>query len=370
MTPPLLRLGSQRDVEALFRLEKAAYERDLFTEDQIEYLLTRAHATVIVAEDRGATVGAAYMLWRKSLSLGRLYNIVVDPSRQGEGLGARLLDECELEAARRGCAQISLEVRVDNDHAIRFYKKRRYRVAAEVADYYEDGTTAFKMIHELKLAVPDRIRLKIPYHAQTLDFTCGPSCLMMAFKFFDPRTALDRNLELELWREATLIFMTTGVGGTGPYGLALAARRRGFSARVLSSTDKAPFVASVRSPDKREVIRLVHRSLKEDALEAGVAAATYDFKLDDITSAVYRGLVPITLISTYRLTGDRAPHWVVVTGFDRDSIFIHDPDEASYHHDRIKARNIRVSRGEFQRMSRYGKEVYRSAILIGPAVAD
>ena len=365
MSATVLRLASQHDLDALVRLERAAYDKDLFTEDQIEYLLTHAHATVFVADDGGAVVGAAYLLWRKSLSLGRLYNIVVDPSRQGQGLGKLLLDECELETVRRGCTQISLEVRVDNAGAIAFYKKRGYHVTANLPDYYEDGAAGYKMHRTLELSVPDHVRLRVPYHAQTLDFTCGPSCLMMVFKYFDPQLSLDRSLELALWREATLIFMTTGVGGTGPFGLALAARRRGFDVRVLSSTDRTPFVKSVRAADKQDVIRLVHRDLRDEAFEAGVASATYDFKLDDITSAVHRGMIPIVLISTYRLTGDRVPHWVVVTGFDRQSIYIHDPDEESYHADRVKARNIRVSRDEFQKMSRYGKDVYRSAILVG-----
>jgi hypothetical protein len=165
------------------------------------------------------------------------------------------------------------------------------------------------------------------------------------------------------------VFMTTGVGGTGPFGLALAARRRGLPARVLSSTDRTPFLGSVRVPVKREVIRLVHRNLREQALADGVAAATIDFKLDDLISALYRGMIPITLISTYRLTGDRAPHWVVVTGFDADSVYIHDPDEESYPSGSEKSRHMAVSRVRFERMSRYGKDVYRSAILVGPKVA-
>jgi len=138
MNTPLLRLASQHDLDALVRLERAAYDKDLFTEDRIEYLLRHAHATVFVLDDAGKVIGAAYMLWRKSLSLGRLYNIVIDPSRQGEGLGKLLLDECELETARRGCTEISLEVRVDNSAAIAFYRKHGYEIAADLPDYYEE----------------------------------------------------------------------------------------------------------------------------------------------------------------------------------------------------------------------------------------
>ena len=45
--------------------------------------------------------------------------------------------------------------------------------------------------------------LSIPHYAQTLDFTCGPSSLIMAMKALKPEVAADRALELQLWREAT-----------------------------------------------------------------------------------------------------------------------------------------------------------------------
>ncbi len=344
------------------------FATDRFTEEQIEYLLTRAHAIIFVFEYDGKVAGGAYMLWRRALGIGRLYNIVVDPSYQGKGIGDKLLSECELEAARRKCDRISLEVRTDNLNAIKFYENRGYSATETLRDYYEDGGAGLKMIKPLKRLDTDQVRLKIPYYSQSLDFTCGPASLMMALHYFKPEIALNRTLELNLWKEATLVFMTSGIGGTGPYGLALSAVKRGLKARVLSSTEKPPFLKSVRVPQKREIIRLVHEDIKESALEAGAAVAMYDFALDDITSAIYRGMVPIMLISTYRLTGDRAPHWVVVTGFDKDNFYIHDPDVESYG-DSAKARNLKVTIEEFHKMSRYGKDVFRCVVMISDSRA-
>ena len=75
--------------------------------------------------------------------------------------------------------------------------------------------------------------LPVPYQRQRYEFTCGPAAVMMALRHFDPRVKLDRTLELQLWREATLIFMTSGIGGCGPMGLAAAAAARGLVARVV-----------------------------------------------------------------------------------------------------------------------------------------
>jgi hypothetical protein len=160
------------------------------------------------------------------------------------------------------------------------------------------------------------------------------------------------------------------VGGTGPYGLALAAARRGYDVRVINSSEKPPFLKSVRTPKKQDIIRLVHEDMRREALELGVAGLTYDFALEDITASLRRGYLPIALISTYRLTGDRVPHWVVVTGFDDDHVYIHDPDEESYHADRTRVRHMKLSRNEFTRMSRYGKDVFRSVVLVGKHRTD
>jgi len=360
-----IRLASEHDVAELVRLEQVAFETDRFTKDQIDYLLTRSRATVFVIELGSTVAGAAYVLWRKRHGAARLYNIAVDPHFQGMKLGAKLLEECELEAARRGCRAMTLEVRQDNERAITFYERKGFTVTRSLPDYYEDGMAGLKMARDIKVVAPTKLHLNIPYHAQTLDFTCGSACVMMALKYFTPPMELSRALEMTLWKEATLIFMTSGFGGTDAYGLALAAVNRGLTCRLTISTDTTPMLKSVRVQSKREVMKIVHNDMKKRARRAGVSAAIYDYDIDEIVSALHRGLVPVVLISTYRLTGDRVPHWVVVTGVDRDNIYIHDPDIESYKRDKSRARNLRIEKEEFLRMSRYGKEVYRCLLLLG-----
>jgi len=261
---PSIRLATPRDLGELTRLEQIAFTADRFTESQIEYLITRAHATILIMETADGVAGSAYLLWRKNLPLARLYNIAINPKFQGQGLGAKLLAECELEAARRRCTVMSLEVRFDNRQAIVFYERHGFSVTEEMPDYYEDGSTGLKMTKPLTVRVSPGLRIKVPYYAQTLDFTCGPASLMMAFKHFVPDITFDRAMEFSLWKEATLVFMTSGLGGCDPFGLALASRRRGFQTRVILSKEKSPFFSSVRLESKREVIRAVGFERKDD----------------------------------------------------------------------------------------------------------
>jgi hypothetical protein len=165
---------------------------------------------------------------------------------------------------------------------------------------------------------------------------------MMAMKYHTPSSKLHRSLELRIWKEATTVFMTSGLGGCGPFGLAVATQRRGYPTRVVLSDCKTPFVSSVRTQEKREVIRLMHARLQQDARALGVTAHYFSFTFGDIAAALRHNEIPIVLISTYRLHKVRAPHWVVVTEFDKQNVFFHDPYEAFYLADRSLARNLAI----------------------------
>ena len=66
--------------------------------------------------------------------------------RWGEGIGGALLDGLLTEAARRGCTEVFLEVRVDNDRAQRLYRRRGFTEIGIRRGYYQpSGTDALVM---------------------------------------------------------------------------------------------------------------------------------------------------------------------------------------------------------------------------------
>ena len=76
-------------------------------------------------------------------------NIAVRPEAQGSGLGARLLDALLSEAADAGLDTVGLEVAVDNEPALRLYRRRGFRVVGRRRGYYQpSGTDAFVMLRE------------------------------------------------------------------------------------------------------------------------------------------------------------------------------------------------------------------------------
>ncbi|MDA0746706.1 MAG: GNAT family N-acetyltransferase/peptidase C39 family protein [bacterium] len=360
----ILRTGTLKDLDTLVRLEKMVFPSDAFNRGQFRRLLTRAHATTLVLESEGRVLGAAVLLWRNKTSTGRLYSIVIAPEAQGKGLGKKLMDACEEEALKQSCTQLSLEVRADNHRAIGLYQKRGYCVIEDLPGYYPDGLSGLRMRKRLEAGASAGLRIDVPYYAQTLEFTCGPACLMMAMGHFNPTLVRDRSLELKLWKEATLIFMTSGLGGCGPFGLAVSARKRGHRTHILLSDRETPFLASVRSQEKKEVIRLMHANLREEALSLGVTETCGDVTFEEISSALLRGEIPIVLVSTYRLHRVKGPHWVVITGFDNQNVYFHDPFEGFY---TGEARHVNIPISEFMHMRRYGKNLHKCVVFVGPS---
>ena len=122
--------------------------------------------------------------------------------------------------------------------------------------------------------------MRVPYYAQSMDFTCGPAAILMAMRALDPSVRVDQMAEIRLWRESTTVFMTSGLGGCSPEGLALAAQRRGFSVELFLGYRGTMFVDSVRSPAKREVIRLVQEDFREQLVDSSVKILFRPMTLD------------------------------------------------------------------------------------------
>lgn len=360
----MIRKANVNDIDELVEIENGSFELDRFSRRTFRYLLTKANAEILVDDDDSVVRGYAIILFTTGTSLGRLYSFAVHPRWRGRGVGKALLAAAEAEALARDCVSLRVEVRKDNSGAVELYRNMGYRKFDEVDDYYEDGMSALRF--EKSLAPHLRAEdVGVPYYRQTLDFTCGPSALMMAMSALDRSISMDRMHELRLWRESTSIFMTSGHGGCGPYGLLLAAFRRGFDAELVVSRNSALFVDSVRSAEKKEVIRLVQEDFLREIEREGIAVRYGTMSLQRIQEEFEKGGIPVVLISSYRIYREKFPHWVVVTGFDDRFVYVHDSyvdeDEGKSEADCL---NMPILKKDFERMTRYGKAGLKATMIV------
>jgi ribosomal-protein-alanine acetyltransferase len=359
----MIRPATPDDVEALVRIEQRCFDTDQLTRRSFRYLLTRAHAFTLVEAEGAVLRGYATVLLSRGTSLARLYSFAVDPDARGTGTGRALLRAAEDAAREHGCVSMRLEVRPDNRAAIALYEAEGYRRFGTLEDYYEDHAEALR--YEKTLVAPlDPAQAPVPYYRQTLDFTCGPAALMMAYKALMPSAVLSRTLELRLWRESTTVFMTSGLGGCGPYGLALAAHGLGLDVEVWATTD-ALFVDSVRSAEKKEVIALVQADFLAQLRALPVPVHRRAPTVDELEGHFEAGGIPIVLISSYRIYREKFPHWVVVTGYDSRYVYVHDPyvDTGAGKHE-LDCISMPIAKADFRRMARYGRAGQRAAVVV------
>lgn len=361
---PVTRRATLADLDALVALEEECFESDRLTRRNFRYLLSRGHASTFVEEAEGRLIAYATVLYHDGTSLARLYSFAVHPGWRRQGVARTLLETAERDARDHGCVMLRLEVRRDNAAAIRLYRQNGYEEFGTYPDYYEDHMEALRLQKRLAHHA-DRPGRRIPYYEQTTDFTCGPSALMMAMKALDPALVLDRRLELRLWREATTIFMTSGHGGCGPMGLALAAYRRGFDVSVFLNSREPFFIDSVRSAEKREVIRLVAADFLDELRETPIPLHYRAITVAELEEAVGTGAVPVVLTSSYRLYKQKFPHYLVVTDIDDRFIYAHDPlVDRDRHKSDTDTMHIPIARTEFERMTRYGRARQQATLLI------
>ncbi|MBB3065146.1 GNAT family N-acetyltransferase/peptidase C39 family protein [Limibacillus halophilus] len=361
----IIRPAKAEDLAQLVALEDACFSADKLSRRSFHHLLRKGHALFRVAESPdGQLQGYALVLLHGTSSLSRLYSLAVLPNQRGANLGARLLLEVEEAARDEGCAYVRLEVRRDNAAAIALYHRAGYRDIGIWNAYYEDDVDALRMEKRL-VGGPMPDMPHVPFYEQTQEFTCGPACLLMALSAFLPDYEPSTTEELRLWREATLIFMTSGHGGCGPYGLALAAQRRGLKPEIFVTDPGSLFLQSVRSMKKRQAMKLVQEDFRNQAKAAKIATHRRRLTAKDLRRFLNSGALPVVLVSSYRMWGEKMPHWVVVTGCDDRLFYLHDPfvdrDEGKTPLDSI---NIAVRGEELERMARYGQNRLSAAIVL------
>ena len=159
---------TRADLPAVVWLEHALFGDEAWSEAMLESELDGAASGrhYLVAEDageagaardareRGQLVGYAGLL-SPGGGQADVLTMAVARDRWGQRIGAMLLDALIAEAARRGCSEVFLEVRVDNDRAQRLYRSRGFTEIGLRRGYYQpSGTDALVM--QLSLPRPRR----------------------------------------------------------------------------------------------------------------------------------------------------------------------------------------------------------------------
>jgi len=138
----LLRPMRWWDIDRAVALERDLFPHDAWTTEQFWSELAGVPdlRSYVVAVDGPDLVGYAGLA--VAGGDGDVQTLAVRGDRQGAGLGGRLLRALLVEAGRRSCTQVFLEVRADNVAAIALYARHGFERIGARPRYYHDGTDA------------------------------------------------------------------------------------------------------------------------------------------------------------------------------------------------------------------------------------
>ena len=116
--------------------------------------IKRLQSFTLVGERRGehdqaAAIGGFIVAEVGRNKIGHIITIDVIETARATGLGSRLLAAAEERLRERACRMVYLEVAVDNQAALGFYKKHKYFVLKTIPRYYCNGVDAFVLKKDL-----------------------------------------------------------------------------------------------------------------------------------------------------------------------------------------------------------------------------
>jgi hypothetical protein len=170
---------------------------------------------------------------------------------------------------------------------------------------------------------------KIPYYAQSAEFTCGPACVLMVFKYLAPHLRLNRSLEFEVWRQCNMI----GVRGSDPFGMSIPLLEAGYEVHMVTQRRRMIDLHLWRHRTRelsltQEDARLAFFGIAENrkrALGRGLTVEYSRLTGELIGTFFNQGFIPIALVHMGVVHQLDIPHWVVVTDLGKEHVAFNDP---------------------------------------------
>lgn len=196
-------------------------------------------------------------------------------------------------------------------------------------------------------------------YTQSTGFTCGPVALAMAMG-----PGVTRSAEIAIWREATTMIGLRGPGGCDPYGMALAAARRGFETTLYCDAEGAVLLDRADTEAKKDLMRFVQSEFRAEA-EMSLTVHREQLSIEALTEAVRTGARVILLIDQCHTHDHHAPHWILVHA-EHDGIFlVNDPWAEPEDGEGIADVDcIPIAAATLWRMAAYGDPPYHAAVLL------
>jgi len=157
-----IRQFEKTDFETLWRIDQKCFVPELaYSRPELAFYMRRPLAFTLVAELNGVAPGGNYaggpmkreilgfVVAEKQRLKGHIITIDVIEQARRLGVGSALLAAAEDKLLQSGAVEMELETAVNNEAAIRFYKRKGYFVEKTVRGYYSNHLDALVMGKDL-----------------------------------------------------------------------------------------------------------------------------------------------------------------------------------------------------------------------------
>jgi len=146
---PIVRTARILDLDSLLVIEEVCFDSDRLSKKSMRHLVSKGSCDFLVVEMRKVVAAYGLVFERKNSKTVRLYSLAVHPDFRDQHLGSLLLRGLEKRAKSRKKLHMVLEVKTTNEKAITLYERYGYKAYKKIPRYYEDGSSALRMIKTL-----------------------------------------------------------------------------------------------------------------------------------------------------------------------------------------------------------------------------
>ena len=143
-----IRLVAREDLNTLFALDQACFRAGIaYSKLELRYFLFHPSSISLIAEDEKGIAGFAIAEIRaeKGSRTGHIVTIDVDPARRRQGVGRVLMEALTERCREAEAVRLLLEVAVDNDAAIAFYRQLGFVETGRIPGFYMGTLDALTM---------------------------------------------------------------------------------------------------------------------------------------------------------------------------------------------------------------------------------
>ncbi len=159
--PWRLRPAVASDFDSLWALDQVCFAPELaYSRREMRELMSMRNAATWLAESQPETATGepaakpaplGFIVLHAAGTTGHVITLDVAPQSRRQGLGAALLAIGELYSRRRGARRMRLETAVNNDTALRFYKRQGYQITNRLNGYYTRELDAWQLEKPLEI---------------------------------------------------------------------------------------------------------------------------------------------------------------------------------------------------------------------------